>query len=315
METISLKTNRSSFEEVMSSPIKWLNSDPRHYQISFLGIFLFYGIEDLNWEMNWLNIAATLAASLLTQFLFTWFTNKNYQSLKSAIISALSLTLLLKTNLILVIMLAAFLSIASKFIFTFKIVEGKKHFFNPTNFGIILTILITGNAWISPGQWGSNALLVFGIGILGLAVLIKVKRLDVALAFFITFCLLNFTRSVLILGWQTDFFLHQFTSGTLLLFTFFMITDPVSTPSHSKARIVWAVLVAMLAFYLSAYEFVNGAPLWALFFISPTTILFDKIFLHPKFYWGPTNLPTKEAPNAQATQISKTFFTLKNQSI
>ncbi len=290
METISLKTNRNSLEEVISSPIKWLNSDPRHFQISFLSIFLFYGIEVLYWEMKWLNIAATFAACLLTQFLFTYLSNKNYQSLKSAFISALSLLLMLKTNLILVMVLASFLSIASKFIFTFKVGEEKKHFFNPTNFGIIITILLTGNAWISPGQWGSNALLVFGIGILGLAVLIKVKRLDVALAFFITFCLLNFVRSVMMLGWHTDFFMHQFTSGTLLLFTFFMITDPVSTPSNSYARIVWGVLVAMLAFYLSAYEFVNGAPLWALFFISPTTILFDKIFPHPKFYWNKTKL-------------------------
>jgi hypothetical protein len=64
-----------------------------------------------------------------------------------------------------------------------------------------------------------------------------------------------------------------------------MITDPVSTPSHPQARIAWAALVALLAFYLATYQFVNGAPLWALFFLSPLTILLDKFFVHSKFSW------------------------------
>ena len=178
-------------------------------------------------------------------------------------------------------MLAGLLSISSKFIFRFR----GKHIFNPTNFGIIITILFTHAAWISPGQWGNNGLLVFSIGLTGLIVLLSVKRLDTALAFLLTFCLLSFIRSVVIVGWSYDVFLHQFTSGTLLLFTFFMITDPVSTPSHKHARIIWASLVAMLAFYLSNYQFINGAPLWALFFISPLTFFLDKLFVHRKFSW------------------------------
>src|SRR6185295_6591856 len=203
---------------------------------------------------------------------------------------------MLKTNDAMVMVLASFLTIASKFVFTSRIPtvmlnvfhhllnirqipkqvrnDNKvraKHFFNPTNFGIIVTILLTHNAWISPGQWGSNGLLVFSIGLLGLVVLLRVKRLDTAIAFLFTFCSLSFIRSVVVLGWQPDFFLHQFTSGTLLLFSFFMITDPVSTPSHPYARIVWSMLVGLLAFYLATYQFVNGAPLWALFFLSPLT--------------------------------------------
>jgi Na+-transporting NADH:ubiquinone oxidoreductase subunit NqrB len=196
-------------------------------------------------------------------------------------ISSLSLCLLLKTNDPAVMLLAGILSISIKFIFRFN----GKHIFNPTNFGIITTILLTHAAWISPGQWGNSGLLVFSIGLLGLVVLLSVKRLDTAFAFLLTFCALSFIRSVIVVGWSFDVFLHQFTSGTLLLFTFFMITDPVSTPSHKHARIIWASLVAMLTFYLSNYEFMNGAPLWALFFISPLTFFLDKLFVHQKFSW------------------------------
>jgi len=267
--------------DVVQSFFNWFNSDPRHYQIIFLSIFLFYGIAGLNWEVNTPNLLLTFFTCFITQSIFTAFTTNDYRSLKSAAISALSLCLMLKTNSPLVIVIASVLTISSKFVLRFE----KKHFFNPTNFGIIATILLTRNAWISPGQWGSNGLLVFSIGLLGLFVLLRVRRLDTAIAFLVTYCALSFIRSVIVLGWQPDFFFHQFTSGTLLLFSFFMITDPVSTPSHPQARIAWATLVGLLAFFLANYEFVNGAPLWALFFLSPLTILLDKIFIHSKFSW------------------------------
>jgi Na+-transporting NADH:ubiquinone oxidoreductase subunit NqrB len=261
--------------------IKWFIRDPRHYQVMFLTIFLFYGLVVLHWDADPVIYAAAFASCLVTQYAFIVFKTKDLNSLKSALISSLSLCLMLKTNHPEVMMLSGVLTVSGKFIFRYH----GKHIFNPTNFGIIITILLTGSAWISPGQWGNNGLLVFSIGILGLIVLLRVKRFDTAMAFLLTFCALSFFRSVMLIGWSFDVFLHQFTSGTFLLFTFFMITDPVSTPSSKTARIIWSSMVAALAFYLASFQFVKGAPLWALFFISPLTILFDKIFVHKKFSW------------------------------
>ncbi|MBX7109023.1 MAG: RnfABCDGE type electron transport complex subunit D [Chitinophagales bacterium] len=278
---VIINTKENAFQQRFRAFSNWFNRDARHYQIVFLSSFLTYGIAVLQWEIAPSVFAAAFSACLITQFLFVTFKSKDLNSLKSAVISALSLCLLLKTNDPLIMALAGVLSIGGKFIFRY----GGKHFFNPTNFGIITTILLTGGAWISPGQWGSDGLLVFCIGMLGFTVLLSVKRLDIAITFFSVFSLLNFFRSVMQLGWTADVFIHQFSSGTLLLFTFFMITDPVSTPSHPAARIVWASMVAMLSFYLSAFQFVNGAPLWALFMLSPLTILFNKFFPHTKFSW------------------------------
>ncbi|HUM45299.1 MAG TPA: RnfABCDGE type electron transport complex subunit D [Chitinophagales bacterium] len=286
-----LPGKKSTIHQWINNFTTWFTHDPRLYQITFLSCFLGYGVSSLHWDIAIPVFAAAFCSCLVMQNIFIVCRMSDLHSLKSAIISALSLCLLLRTNDVVVMLFAGALSISSKFIFRITqksdgvITASRKHFFNPTNFGIITTILITGSAWISPGQWGSNGILLFCIGILGFAVLLKVKRLDIAITFFSVFCMLSFIRSVVVVGWSTDVFFHQFTSGTLLLFTFFMITDPVSTPSHKTARIIWATLVAMLAFYLATYEFVNGAPLWALFFLSPTTVLFDKFFLHPKFSW------------------------------
>lgn len=269
----------------------WLIGDARHFQILFLSVFLFYGINVLRWETDAATIIGTFFTCLITQALFTALTTQDYRSLKSAFISAMSLCLMLRTNSVWVMALASLLSISSKFILRTKFSDREsaasvhKHFFNPTNFGIITTLLITGNAWISPGQWGSSGLFLFVIGFLGLMVLLRARRLDTAFAFLLTYGGLLFIRSVVVLGWEMDFFLHQLSSGTLLLFSFFMITDPVSTPSHPAARILWASLAGMLAFYLASYEFVNGAPLWALFVLSPLTVFLDKLIVHSPFSW------------------------------
>ena len=81
----------------------------------------------------------------------------------SALISALSLCLLLRTNSVALAALAAVVTIASKFAIR---VRGK-HLFNPTNFGIMAMILATGQVWVSPGQWGSAAFFAFLIACLG----------------------------------------------------------------------------------------------------------------------------------------------------
>lgn len=78
-----------------------------------------------------------------------------------------------------------------------------------------------------------------------------------------------------------------------------MITDPKTTPSDTKARILWASLVGILAAYLQIHHWVNGSPLWALFVLSPFTPLFDKFFVGEKFVW--TSSPEKEMRDAALT--------------
>ncbi|MBA2750283.1 MAG: hypothetical protein H0U45_16530 [Tatlockia sp.] len=73
-------------------------------------------------------------------------------SLRSAVITGLGLSLLLRADSYLTMVLAGFLAISSTFIFKFN----DKHFFNSANFGIISALTLTPNAWVSPGQWGDD---------------------------------------------------------------------------------------------------------------------------------------------------------------
>ncbi|OJW77633.1 MAG: hypothetical protein BGO69_07360 [Bacteroidetes bacterium 46-16] len=266
--------------------LKAFFKDARHYQVLFLGTFLLYGTFILRWDTHWDHYIAIFAVALLTQLAGIRFLRLPAHSWKSAMITTLGLCLLLKANHWGICALAAFLAIASKF---FIRINGK-HVFNPGNFGIVATILLTGQAWISPGQWGSGAILLFLVGVLGSAVVHKVSRLDTSFVFLGTLMALQAARNLLYQGWPFDYWLQQFTNGSLLLFTFFMITDPVTTPNHKRGRIIWSILIALISFYLSNYHFINGAPIWVLFFIAPLTPLFDKIFKAARFEWIKTTV-------------------------
>ena len=241
-----------------SGVANFFQRDARHFQIFFLTLFLSYGIFSLGWEYQLIQFATIIGACLFFQSIGILATTRNFMGLKSALISSLSLCLMLKAGGISTFAVAAFLTIASKYLIRFK----GKHVFNPTNFGIILTVLLTGDAWISPGQWGANTVFLFTIGVASLILLFRVSRIDVSLTFLAVFAGLQFIRVVVYQGWEIDVFLHSFTSGTLLLFTFFMITDPMTTPNASRARYIWAGLVGVLAFIISSQFYLHSAPLW-----------------------------------------------------
>ena len=151
-----------------------LFKDARYFQIIFQSIFLSYGIFVLHWRNeSWL-YATYFITSLAVQFVCEYFFGKTHlpflqrfkNGIPSVLISSFGLSLLLKTNYWWVGVLAATVSILSKYILR---INGK-HIFNPSALGIVVVVLVTGNAWISPGQWGSGAVIIFGVLSLGFIV-------------------------------------------------------------------------------------------------------------------------------------------------
>lgn len=271
-------------------PAKSVSLDPRYFQVIFQLIFLSYGIIYLQWNLNWLHYLICIGGCLFFNLLFESFRTRTFKLLLphfnqwgfSVLISALSLCLLLKTNHWYVSLLATFFTVISKYLFRFY----GKHIFNPSAFGIVLTVIVTNDAWVSPGQWGNNAILFFFIFTLGTVVVTRVQKLDVSLAFLVTYILLLWWRQIYVLHWPLDYFIHSFTTGGLLLFSFFMISDPKTAPNHKWARIIWAVLIACISFYLSAFKWKYNMPIWVLVYAAPLVPLFDQLFKARSFAWN-----------------------------
>lgn len=239
--------------------------DPRNYQIAALGTFVLIGVTQLGFQIDWGTSLVIVAVALVTQVcLFS----KGQE--KSALISSMSLVLLLRTDVIAVAALASFIAIASKRFIRF----GGSHLFNPSAFALVLVTVGSSHAYISPGQWGAlglSAFLVLGIGLL---VVTRAQRLDVALAFLTCYAFIVLLRG-LYLGDPVTIALHQLQNGALLLFAFFMITDPKTTPMQREARLVFGVAVAVAAAVLQYQFYLSTAPIYALVALAPLVPLFN----------------------------------------
>jgi Na+-transporting NADH:ubiquinone oxidoreductase subunit NqrB len=254
--------------------------DPRLYQIVSLSTLLLYGLFWLHFDIWPWQIIVTLGIAQLTQYVGTRYFNLPSFDPKSPLISALSLCLLLRTNDLAVAALAAFIAIGSKFVIRWK----NKHVFNPTNFALVV-ILVSGFGWISPGQWGQVAWFGFLIACLGSLVVTRAARADVTLAFLTFYMGLLFIRA-LWLGDPLAIPLHQIESGALLIFSFFMISDPKTTPDSRTGRIVYALLVALTALYVQFGFFKPNGPLWGLIACSPLVPLLDRLFPGARYDWS-----------------------------
>ncbi|MBD2167078.1 RnfABCDGE type electron transport complex subunit D [Calothrix membranacea FACHB-236] len=276
-----------------------LLNDIRDYQITFLSLFLFLGIGTRDWTLQPELIGVAIATCLLTQWILSSILSKEQNiNIRSALITSLGLSLLLRADHWTTMALAAASAIASKFFFQ----VGNKHFFNPANFGIITALLLTSDAWVSPGQWGEDwwyGLLFVGTG--GM-ILQRVGRWDTTAAFLGSYSLLEAIRN-LWLGWTWDVYWHRLMSGSLLLFALFMVTDPRSIPNARIGRLVWAVCIAIFTFILRNYFFISSAVFWALFILAPLTILFDALWSDAEYSWF------KKDENSPITSIS----TISNQ--
>ena len=208
---------------------------------------------------------------------------------KAALITSLSLAILLRANSLWFWLAAGFLGITAKFLIRYR----GKHIFNPACIGIVTVSLIGGSAaWVSPGQWGQAPIFAaFAIGFAAL-VLSSAKRLDIALGFLIGFAAMLFGRA-LYLGDPMAIPIHQLQSGALLVFAFFMITDPRSTPDSRIARLLFAFAVAALAAWLSWEYHIRGAMLYALAGLAILSPILDHLLPADRFVWtskkGPQN--------------------------
>ena len=254
--------------------------DPRVFQVAFLAAFLLAVSLETDYELTPARAGLILAVAMATQLACVRLVGIAWPGAWSPLISGLSLVLLLRCDAAWVAALAAVLTIASKF----SLRVGEKHFFNPTNFGLLVTILVTDRAWVSAGQWGSGVLLAFFFAALGLAVAGKVGRLDISLGFLAAHAALNLAR-VAYLGHDLAVLSHRLTTGSLIIFAFFMLSDPRSTPDTRRGRLLLAAAVACLAYSLQFHLFIKSAPLWALLALSPATPLIDRLWPGQRFVW------------------------------
>jgi Na+-translocating ferredoxin:NAD+ oxidoreductase RnfD subunit len=140
-------------------------------------------------------------------------------------------------------------------------------------------------AWCSAGQWGATAVLTFFFVCLGLLIVHRARRADISFAFLMGYALLLFGRSAY-LGEPWSIPWHRLQSGALLLFAFFMISDPRSTPNSWLGRLIFAWLVVLGA---GLVQFGLNRPnglFFSLALFSLLVPLIDLLFPADRYEWS-----------------------------
>jgi Na+-transporting NADH:ubiquinone oxidoreductase subunit NqrB len=269
--------------------------DPRYYQIAVLSTLVTYGILALDFGIRLENAVAIVATALLVQFAGTRAAGLPRFDPLSPLITSLSLTLLLRTDLIALAALAALIAIASKFLVRVR----DKHVFNPANIAIVTLLVASDRAWVSSGQWGSAALGAFALACLGFIVLTRARRVESTIGFLGFYALLLFGRA-LWLGDPLAVPLHQLQNGALLVFAFFMISDPKTTPDTRTGRILYSLLVACVAFAIRFGLYEPHAPIFALVATAPLVPVIDRLLQGTGYRW--TRLATAPAQRIEGAQ-------------
>lgn len=266
--------------------------DPRVFQIASLASLLVYGIGWLGFDITPLDAAVIVASSLACQYAATRIWSLPFFDPKSALISALSLCLLMRTRSLFLALLVVAITIFGKFLIRYR----GKHIYNPTNFGLAVAILCLDGVWVSSGQWGSFALAAFAFVCAGGLVVFRAERSDVTYAFLAAWALLLLSRA-LYLGDSWRIPLNQLQSGAFLLFAFFMISDPKTTPDSRVGRILFAIVVACGAYYIQFKLFTPNALILSLAAVSTVVPLLDLLAPAKRYQWpGPPVFGPKPAP-------------------
>ena len=158
----------------------------------------------------------------------------------------------------------AAVSLLSKYLIQFR----GRHIFNPSNFGLVLCFLLLGPELADPLEfwWGPMSLwLALALALIvggGFAILRRLRLLSIALTFWATFaaCLgvLAASGHAMLARWHLgpvsdwEFWKVLAFSPEILVFLFFMITDPRTIPESRLGRRAYAVSIGLLAALLLA---------------------------------------------------------------
>src|SRR2546426_66396 len=107
---------------------------------------------------------------------------------------------------------------------------------------------------------------------------------DVTLAFLACWASLLAARS-LWLGEPLAIPLHRLENGALVLFAFFMISDPKTTPDSRAGRLLFAALVALGAYHVQFRLFQTNGLLWSLAVCSLLVPLIDWLLPGRRYQW------------------------------
>ena len=235
-----------SSPSLVASRALWIRlgrMDPR-YPVSFLiTVILVLGEARYGILGGYDRLVTSLGVCTATELALSRWLRGRFANMASAYVTGISLALLIKPrgDLLWPFALGGFLAISSKYLLQYR----GRHLWNPSNFAIsLLLVLAPASVAILSHQWGNDLATNAVIWCFGLLIVSRVRMLHVTLTYVACFIALAAIRS-LVVGGPLLAEIAPLTGPMYQLFIFFMITDPKTTVSTVRGRVIVAAAVAV----------------------------------------------------------------------
>jgi hypothetical protein len=281
--------NLNSVKFKLSNPQSWQwertpsFSDPRLSVLGVLALYIVLGVTVLGFNRSPAQILLIISSACLLDMLFHWLFRRRVEKSQkdgekqflgqeelpttlrqsktllfplSGAITGCSLSIL--TNFahgLWLPLVPVFFAISSKYLITVK----GRHVFNPALFGITMSLLV-GHGMISASpayQWGGSVAMVMFIVTAALLLFVfRIQRTALIISFLGFYAIQLGVRAYLMrhLLPPETLLMGALTSPAFYLFTFFMITDPATSPRTVKGQIGMSLCIVFIDLYLHKFE-------------------------------------------------------------
>lgn len=230
------------------SLINHIKADPRWIFLGLLAFYNVWGMTVLGFNRSPWQIVLTIIFGASYEVIFHRLFKGKWIFPLSALITSCGIGLLLNfSHHLLWVALPIFFAISSKYIFTFK----ERHLFNPALFGVVASLILTNELITSAPayQWyGYSSVAIFLLMPGLLFIMPQFRKMPLITSFLISYTIVTALRAFVMrhhLPFGTIFW-GTITSPPFFLFTFFMITDPATSPVEKKDQVKIGISLAII---------------------------------------------------------------------
>lgn len=240
--------------------------NPKYIQLTNHILLLFVAILFFDFARNWGQVMMALGSCVAVDVICFRFWGKGRfiwsERVSSALITGLALLLVVRTPYAWIYGALGVFSIFSKV--AFRSPTTGSHIFNPSNFGIATGLILWGNhITFIPDQFSTMSYSIFQTAALGIMVTVMARR------WLVSFTYLGIQALMAVILEMPKIIVIGSELGVAgLLSTFFMITDPRTSPESWRQQMAFGGLIGLMALFLKG-EGIMLPQFFALFVVSP----------------------------------------------
>lgn len=219
-----------------------------------IAILLAVWLTALTYDFRWIFLfypVAAVALVVLFDFLTALIRYKIQYFSLSSIVTGLLIGLVLAPYGFWQLVLATFVAALSKHLLK---IAPHRHIFNPAVLGIVSAVFIFNEpvAWWSVA-WGWPPIIIIAAGMC--LVLWQIRRFFMPLTFLVAYYLINLLSSDPTASWRLTF------DGTVFLFAFVMLPEPLTSLGRKNWQFAWGILVGLLIYLQNVFRLFLADPL------------------------------------------------------